>query len=173
VCRALVLRYSLSLRDVEELLTEHGLEADHTRSGVGCNVTVPHWNSGCAVISSRPTNPKERIRTYCARVLDCRACSIREKCTKSDRRFLSVPIDEAVRQEASALKATQAYKTSRRLRKKVEMLFAHMNRQFRFTRLKLRGLDGAQEEFLLRAAVQNLHRLIRMRPLDIPKPCRA
>jgi hypothetical protein len=85
----------------------------------------------------------------------------------------SVPIDEAVRQEASALKETEAYKTSRRLRKKVEMLFAHMKRQFRFTRLKLRGLDGAQEEFLLMAAVQNLRRLIRMRPPDIPKPCCA
>jgi len=30
LCRALVSRYSLSLRDVEELLEERGLEADHT-----------------------------------------------------------------------------------------------------------------------------------------------
>jgi transposase len=125
------------------------------------------------ILAHRGTREKERIRTYCARVRDCRACAMREKCTKSDRRFLSVPIDEAVRQEASALKETEAYKTSRRLRKKVEMLFAHMKRQFRFTRLKLRGLDGAQEEFRLMAAVQNLRRLIRMRPPNIPKPCCA
>jgi hypothetical protein len=51
------LRYWLSLREVEELLAERGLEADHTRSGVGFNVTVPNCNSGCAGISSRPTKP--------------------------------------------------------------------------------------------------------------------
>jgi hypothetical protein len=49
------------------------------------------------------------------------------------------------------------------------MLFGHMKRQFRFTRLKLRGLGGATEEFLLIATVQNLRRLIRLRPPDIPK----
>jgi len=36
------------------------------------------------------------------------------------------------------------------------MLFAHMKQQYRFTRLKLRGLAGAAEEFLLVATVQNL-----------------
>ena len=32
------------------------------RSGVGFNVTVPNWSSGCAVISSRPTNPGVSMR---------------------------------------------------------------------------------------------------------------
>jgi Transposase DDE domain len=49
------------------------------------------------------------------------------------------------------------------------MLFAHMKQQFRFTRLKLRGLAGAAEEFLLVATVQNLRRLVRLRPPGIPK----
>jgi hypothetical protein len=54
----------------------------------------------------------------------------------------------------------------------VERLFAHRKHQFRFMRLKLRGLAGAAEEFLLVATVQNLHRLIRLRPPDIPQtPC--
>ena len=53
------------------------------------------------------------------------------------------------------------------------MLFGHMKKHFRFTRLKLRGLAGAAEEFLMMATVQNLRRLIRMRPPDIPIPCRA
>jgi hypothetical protein len=42
-----------------------------------------------------------------------------------------------------------------------------MKRQFRFTRLKLRGLAGVAEEFLLIATVQNLCRLIRMRPAQL------
>jgi Transposase DDE domain len=72
-----------------------------------------------------------------------------------------------------ALQNTEGYQRSRRLRKKVEMLFAHMKRQFRFIRLKLRGLAGATEEFLLVATIQNLRRLIRMRLPDIPKLSRA
>ena len=41
------LRYSLPLRDVEELLTERGLQADHMTIGAGFSATVPNWNS-CA-----------------------------------------------------------------------------------------------------------------------------
>jgi hypothetical protein len=51
------------------------------------------------------------------------------------------------------------------------MLFAHLKQQFRFRRLKLRGLSGATEEFLLAATVQNLRRLTRMRPPDMMKTC--
>jgi hypothetical protein len=52
------------------------------------------------------------------------------------------------------------------------MLFAHMKQHFRFTRLKLRGLAGAAEEFLLVATVQNLRRLVRLRPPAIAElPC--
>ena len=68
-----------------------------------------------------------------------------------------------------ALQNTEAYRSSRRLRKKVEMLFAHLKQHFRFTRLKLRGLTGAAEEFLLAATVQNLRRLARLGPLNMPK----
>ncbi len=125
------------------------------------------------ILAHRGTRSRERIRTYCARVVDCRVCPLHPQCTRGDRRFLSVPFDEAVRQEAIALYHTARYRRSRRLRKKVEMLFAHVKQQFRFTRLKLRGLAGASEEFLLMATVQNLCRLIRMRPPEIPQPCRA
>jgi CBS domain-containing protein len=47
-------------------------------------------------------------------------------------------------------------------RKKVEMLFAHLKRNLRFERLRLRGLSGASDEFLLAATVQNLRRLAKL-----------
>ena len=72
-----------------------------------------------------------------------------------------------------ALQHTEVFQNSRPLRKKVEILFAHMKQHFRFTRLKLRGLAGAAEEFLLVGTIQNLRRLIRLRPPDIPRPCAA
>jgi hypothetical protein len=76
---------------------------------------------------------------------------------------LSVSVDEGIRQQTRALQDTEPFQRSRRLRKNVEMLFAHMKQQFRFTRLKLRGLGGAAEECLLMATVQNLRRLVRLR----------
>ena len=49
------LRFSLSYRDVEELLAERGLHADHVRCGAGYSVTPRKWNDVCARGSNRPT----------------------------------------------------------------------------------------------------------------------
>ncbi len=58
---------------------------------------------------------------------------------------------------------TKAYKTSCDKRKKVEMLFAHLKRILNLTRLRLRGPNGAKDEFLLAAIAQNLRKLARLR----------
>lgn len=39
------------------------------------------------------------------------------------------------------------------------MLFAHLKRILKLDRLRLRGLTGAQDEFLLAATAQNLRRM--------------
>jgi hypothetical protein len=57
---------------------------------------------------------------------------------------------------------TQAFAQSRRDRKKVEMLFAHLKRILRLDRLRLRGPNGAQFEFTLAAIAQNLRRLAKL-----------
>jgi hypothetical protein len=41
------------------------------------------------------------------------------------------------------------------------MCFAHLKRNLNFRRLRLRGLSGAKDEFLLAAAAQNLRKLER------------
>jgi DDE family transposase len=125
------------------------------------------------ILKHRMAVEATRIHIYRPMPRDCEACPIRQHCTRGIRRTLSVPFDEAPRQAVIALQNTPAFQNSRRLRRKVEMLFGHMKRHFRFTRLKLRGLGGAREEFLLVATVQNLRRLVRMRPPDLPKPCRT
>ncbi len=51
---------------------------------------------------------------------------------------------------------TDAYLTSRRQRKKVEMLLAHLKRILNLGRLHLRGSNGAQDEFHLAATAKNL-----------------
>ena len=57
---------------------------------------------------------------------------------------------------------TAAYEQTRRDRKKVEMLFAHLKRILRMGRLRLRGPAGAQFEFTLAAIAQNLRRLAKL-----------
>jgi len=53
-------------------------------------------------------------------------------------------------------------------RKKAEMLFAQPKRHHGFERLRLRGLTGTHDEFLVAATVQNLRRLAML--LAIPPP---
>jgi hypothetical protein len=49
-------------------------------------------------------------------------------------------------------------------RKKVEMLFAHLKRILQLHRLRLRGPNGAKDEFLMAATAQNLRRLAKLVP---------
>ena len=60
---------------------------------------------------------------------------------------------------------TEAYATSRRERKKVEMLFAHLKRILGLQRLRLRGPCGARDEFHLAATAQNLRKLAKLIPM--------
>ena len=79
---------------------------------------------------------------------------------------------EAARDVARAVAQTPAYRRTRRQRKQVEMLFAHMKRVLKMDRLRLRGIKGAQDEFLLTATAQNLRRMARYLgtgPPEIPE----
>jgi hypothetical protein len=49
-------------------------------------------------------------------------------------------------------------------RKTVEMLFAHLKRILRLDRLRLRGPNGAKDEFLMAATAQNLRKLAKLVP---------
>jgi hypothetical protein len=60
---------------------------------------------------------------------------------------------------ARGLRDTATYRQSRKDRKKVEVLFAHLKRILKLDRLRLRGRRGARDEFLLAATAQNLRRL--------------
>ena len=79
------------------------------------------------------------------------------------------------RDAARALADTEAFEQSRRDRKRVEMLFAHLKRILRLGRLRLRGPRGAQDEFTLAAIAQNLRRLAKLvaRPPPTPAAARA
>ena len=68
-------------------------------------------------------------------------------------------VHESARDVARGVAKTNAYKQSRKDRKKVEMLFAHLKRILRLDRLRLPGPNGAHDEFLLAATAQNPRRM--------------
>ncbi len=69
---------------------------------------------------------------------------------------------------ARAIAETDAGEASRKDRKKVEMLFAHLKRILKLGRLRLRGPCGASDELLLAATAQNLRKLAKLRPKREP-----
>src|SRR5512143_40085 len=114
--------------------------------------------------------------SYFSRVADCRDCLLKSKCCPSSpSRKITRHVHEAARDAARASAKTPAYEQTRRDRKKVEMLFAHLKRILRLSRLRLRGPAGAQFEFTLAAIAQNLRRLAKLalRPPPITQACFA
>ncbi|GAU87046.1 mobile element protein [Bosea sp. BIWAKO-01] len=107
----------------------------------------------------------EGFMRYRASKFDCDACSLKPQCSpNTPARKILRSIHEGARDMARDIAATDAYVTSRRERKKVEMLFAHLKRILRLDRLRLRGPNGARDEFHLAAAAQNLRKLAKLLP---------
>jgi transposase len=91
---------------------------------------------------------------------DCKECPIKQQCCpNTPLRKIARSIYERSRDWARKIATTPRYRQSRRDRKKVEMLFAHLKRILRLDRLRLRGLSGARDEFLLAATAQNLRKM--------------
>jgi transposase len=110
---------------------------------------------------------------YTAKTRDCLFKA--QCCPKAPLRRIQRSIYEEARDVARALAKTEAFERSRRDRKRVEMLFAHLKRIFRLGRLRLRGPCGAQFEFILAAIAQNLRRLAKLvvRPPPVAQVCPA
>jgi transposase len=97
---------------------------------------------------------------YHGRQADCGTCSKKNQCSPNRAvRKVTRSIHEKARDVARQISLTPEYQQSRRDRKKVEMLFAHLKRILKMDKLRLRGKSGAQDEFLLAATAQNLRRM--------------
>src|ERR1700681_3008440 len=97
---------------------------------------------------------------YRASKYDCDACELKPRCCpRMPARKVPRSIYENARDVARDIAKTEAYVTSRRERKKIEMLFAHLKRILLLVRFRRRVPFGAEDEFLLAATVQNLRKL--------------
>jgi len=111
---------------------------------------------------------KDGTLIYFARKRDCDVCTLKPKCCPNKPARKVVRSIYEARDKARAIAKTEAYTVSRRERKKAEMLFAHLKRILGLDKLRLRGPNGAKDEFLLAATAQNLRKLAKLIPLPAP-----
>ena len=108
---------------------------------------------------------------YRAAKADCSRCALKPRCCPNTPvRKVPRSLYERARDLTRSLAGTLAFEQSRRERKRVEMLFAHLKRILRLGRLRLRGPCGARDEFLLAATAQNLRKLAKLTPVSTPMP---
>ena len=120
--------------------------------------------------ADRPdTEPADGLVRYRASMADCTTCPLKPRCCPGQpMRKVMRSVHEGARDLARALAAEDEWLVSRKERKKVEMLFAHLKRILRLDRLRLRGPNGARDEFHLAAAAQNLRKLAKLIPMPSP-----
>jgi len=110
---------------------------------------------------------------YIAKRTDCAACPLKPQCTTGRERRISHDVNQDARDYTQALMQSEAYAVSSGERKKIEALFGEAKHILALTRLRLRGLAGARDEFLLTATVQNLKRLANLTSKPPPRPMAA
>jgi hypothetical protein len=109
---------------------------------------------------------QQGLMRYRASKLDCDACALKPRCCPGQpARKVLRSIYEGARDMARDIAKTDEYAISRKLRKKVEMLFAHLKRILGLGRLRLRGPCGVRDEFHLAATAQNLRKLAKLIPM--------
>lgn len=86
----------------------------------------------------RPFVDENGMMRYRASKPDCQGCSLKPRCCpNAPARKLLRSIPEGARDLALDIAGTDAYVTSRRERKKIEMLFAHLKRILKPDRVRL------------------------------------
>ncbi len=107
---------------------------------------------------------KAGVRRYSAAPPDCRTCDLKSKRASGAMRSVTHSQHEDVRELVRVEMQKPLFKRSMRLRRGIERVFADAKGKRGLARLHLRGLRGAEEEFLLGAAVANL--VLLARPAD-------
>ncbi|MDJ0980203.1 MAG: IS1182 family transposase [Kiloniellales bacterium] len=129
---------------------------------------------GGKTLKTTGTLHSDNTYRYVASKRDCDICPFKPQCSPNGpaRRVLRDPNEDA-RDYTRTLMETEAYAVSSGERKKIETHFGEAKHILSMVRLRLRGLTGARDEFLLTATVQNLKRLANHTTRPPPQPMMA
>ena len=144
---------------------------DHSEDAYTCPAGKPLRQRRKAYRVPPPLVDEAGMVRYRASQLACAACELKPRCCPNEpARKILRSIHEGARDMARDIAMTDAYRSSRRERKKVEMLFAHLKHILKLNRMRLRGPNGARDEFHLAATAQNLRKLAKLIPMPEPRP---
>jgi len=144
----------------DDTLSSREFQWDEQANEYRCPQGQPLRSEWRAFKRPRTHTTKANTVIYRASQSACGNCPLKARCCpNTPKRKIARSIHESARDVAREVAKTDAYQQSRKDRKKVEMLFAHLKRILKLRRLRLRGLSGARDEFLLAAAAQNLRRM--------------
>jgi hypothetical protein len=109
---------------------------------------------------------------YRASKYDCDACELKPGCCpKAPARKVPRSIYEGARDMARDIARTAEGLVSRFGNARRSRCCSHISNAFCvFNRLRLRGPNGARDEFQLAATAQNLRKLAKLIPMPVPKP---
>jgi hypothetical protein len=152
----------------DETLSSSDFQWDEQADEYRCPQGKPLRKQRRAFKNLRTHITKAGTIIYRASQSDCAICPMKAQCCpNTPMRKIARSVHESARDVARDVAKTAAYKQSRKDRKKVEMLFAHLKRILKLDRLRLRGPNGARDEFLLAATAQNLRRMAkRLFPME-------
>lgn len=111
------------------------------------------------LLTYRGTVQASQVRAYRSRLADCAACALKPQCTTARQRAVTRLVTEDARDQVRALSGTEASIRARQRRKRIERVFGHLKRNLNLRSLKLRGLEGAADEFTMASAAYNLQLL--------------
>ena len=157
----------------DETLSSSDFQWDEQADEYRCPQGNAMRKQRCTFKNLRTHITKAGTIIYRASQSDCANCPLKTHCCpNTPMRKIARSVDESARDVARELAETDAYKQSRKDRKKVEMLFTHLKRILKLDRLRLRGPTGARDEFLLAAIAQNLRRMAKRLMFAAPEPIR-
>jgi Transposase DDE domain len=131
--------------------------------------TLQHYRRRFAI--PRRGIMKDNSMSYRASKSDCQTCHLKPRCCpRAPARKISRSVYEGARDLAREIAKTEAYQTSRRQRKRSRCCSHTSNRILKRDRLRLRGPNGARDEFHLAATAQNLWKLAILVPATPPMP---
>jgi len=144
----------------DETLSSSDFQWDEQADEYRCPQGRPLRSQWRAFKKLRTHVTKAETIIYRSSQSDCATCPMKTRCCPNTPiRKIARSVHESARDVAREIAKSSTYKQSRKDRKKVEMLFAHLKRILKLDRLRLRGLSGANDEFLLAATAQNLRRM--------------
>ena len=154
---------------IDGTFSRSDFDFDHAGDTYTCPAGKPLKRHNRAFATPRTGVDRDGSLRYRARQSDCKGCALKPQCCpNAAARKIMRSVHEDARDVARQIARTDAYIVSRRERKKVEMLFAHLKRILKLDRLRLRGPCGAKDEFLLAATAQNLRKLAKLIPMPEP-----